>query len=130
MKLRTLVLALCLLQMVGCTDRPKAQWRAKENTSSLIADDRTAYDTRNWEDGTRCAEVEYHNSSTGYSAIYRLEVEIEYGCVTTIYFPNGGRLDDEHIDAAELDSEGTASFEDDEGHEWKVQLIDDSWEDE
>lgn len=38
------------------------------------------------------AVVEYRNSSTGYSATYRLVVEVERGCVEVIYFSNGGYL--------------------------------------
>jgi hypothetical protein len=38
------------------------------------------------------ADVEYYNPSTGYSASYTLDVEVEDGVVERIDFPNGGYI--------------------------------------
>lgn len=56
-------------------------------------------------DGTRSATVHYYNRNTGYSADYDLDVEVEDGEVTTIYWPNGGEsgLDDDPDKEYEID---------------------------
>jgi len=73
-------------------------------------------------DGLHAATVRYYNPATGYSATYSLEVEVEDGDVTTIYFPRGGRLDGSHISPTELDADGTADVYDDEGREYQVEV--------
>lgn len=73
-------------------------------------------------DGTYSADVDYYNPDTGYSASYTLDVEVIDGCVTTIYFPNGGYLDDTHIDATELDENGDCAVYDDEGREYSIHI--------
>lgn len=74
------------------------------------------------EDGTYSADVDYYNQETGYSATYTLDVEVQEGCITTIYFPNDGYLDDSHIDATELDDEGNCVICDDEGREFSIHI--------
>lgn len=74
------------------------------------------------EDGTYSADVDYYNQETGYSATYTLDVEVQDGCITTIYFPNDGYLDDSHIDATELDDEGNCVICDDEGREFSIHI--------
>ena len=74
------------------------------------------------EDGTYSADVDYYNQETDYSATYTLDVEVQDGCVTTIYFPNDGYLDDSHIDATELDDEGNCVICDDEGREFSIHI--------
>ena len=74
------------------------------------------------EDGTYSADVDYYNPDTGYSATYTLDVEVQDGCVTTIYFPNDGYLDDSHIDATELDDDGNCVIYDDEGREFSIHI--------
>ena len=74
------------------------------------------------EDGTYSADVDYYNPDTGYSATYTLDVEVQDGCVTTIYFPNDGYLDDSHIDATELDDNGNCVIYDDEGREFSIHI--------
>lgn len=84
-----------------------------------VKDKKEYYDNKEngIEDGTYSADVDYYNPDTGYSATYTLDVEVQEGCVTTIYFPNDGHLDDSHIDATELDDDGNCVIHDDEGRE-------------
>ncbi len=74
------------------------------------------------EDGTHSATVDYFNPETGYSATYDLDVEVEDGEVSTIYFPNGGYLDGSYIYPERLDSEGRASVVDEQGREFEVEV--------
>lgn len=74
------------------------------------------------EDGSHSATVDYYNPDTGHSATYDLEVEVEDCEVTTIHFPKGGWLDDSHISPEELDSDGNATLEDDEGRTFEVHI--------
>lgn len=70
----------------------------------------------------RSATVDYYNPETGYSATYDLDVEVEDGELSTIYFPNGGFLDSSHIYPEALDSDGRVSVVDDEGREFEVEV--------
>ena len=74
------------------------------------------------EDGTYTATVDYYNPSTGYSATYTSDVEVEGGEVTVIYFPNDGYLDDDHIYPSELDDSGYVSIDGEEGKTYDVQI--------
>ena len=74
------------------------------------------------EDGSHDASVDYYNPNTGHTAIYDLEVEVEDCKVTIIYFPNGGRLDNDHISPEELDEDGNATLEDEKGRTFDVHI--------
>jgi len=76
---------------------------------------------QNIDDGTYDAEVSYHNPSTGYSSTYELEVEVEDGYLTVIYFPSGGWLDDSHITPAEINGDYVYVY-DDRGREYEVYI--------
>lgn len=73
-------------------------------------------------DGTYSATVDYYNENTGYSATYVLDVEVEDGQVTVIYFPNDGYLDDDHIDPSELDENNYAEIAGEDGKSYQVQI--------
>ncbi len=73
-------------------------------------------------DGTYPATVDYYNPVTGYAATYTLDVEVEDGEVTVIYFPNDGYLDDDHIYPGELDDDGYVEIEGEEGKTYEVQI--------
>ena len=76
-----------------------------------------------FEDGTYCAEVDYYNPNTGTSNSYTLEVEVSSNEVIQINFNNGGWLDEDHIDAESLDSDGTCTLVSDRGYEYTVHII-------
>ena len=74
------------------------------------------------EDGTHTASVDYYNPATGYSATYDLDVEVEDGEVVEIQFPNEGYLGEYRLSNTELDEDGTADVEDDEGRSFHVEI--------
>ena len=57
-----------------------------------------------YEDGTYCATVDYYNPNTGNSNSYVLNVEIENDELITIYWPNGGWLDESHFSFENISS--------------------------
>jgi hypothetical protein len=73
-------------------------------------------------DGSHSASVDYYNPNTEHSATYDLEVEVEDCQVTTIYFPKGGWLDSDHISPEELDEDGNATLEDENGRTFDVHI--------
>ena len=75
-----------------------------------------------FEDGTYTATVEYYNPDTDYSNTYDLEVEVEDNQVTVIYFPNDGYLDDDHIWPAEIDEDGYAYIEGENGKTYEIYI--------
>lgn len=75
-----------------------------------------------FDDGTYCATVEYENPNTGTMSTYNLNVDVEDNSVICIHFPNGGYLDEDHFDPAELDEDGTCSFESDEENEYTITI--------
>ena len=109
-------LLVCIL--LSCGNSNKSQ------QYNSVEDEEEYYDNEGngIEDGTYSADVDYYNPDTGYSATYTLDVEVQDGCVTTIYFPNDGYLDDSHIDATELDDDGNCVIYDDEGREFSIHI--------
>lgn len=75
-----------------------------------------------FEDGTYCAGVTYNNPKTGTNNTYTLEVEVESNELTTIYWSNGGWLDDDHFYPESLDGNGYCSFTSDKGYEYEIQI--------
>ena len=75
-----------------------------------------------FEDGNYSATVDYHNSATGYSATYTLDVEVQDCQVIQINFPNDGYLDEDHISYADIDEDGQASVEGEEGKTYEIQI--------
>ena len=80
-------LRVCIL--LSCGNSNKSQ------QYNSVEDEEEYYDNEGngIEDGTYSADVDYYNPDTGYSATYTLDVEVQDGCVTTIYFPDDGYLD-------------------------------------
>lgn len=74
------------------------------------------------DDGTYSATVDYNNPSTGYSATYTLDVEVSDGQVVQINFPNDGYLDEDHITAADIDEDGIATVEGEDGKTYEVHI--------
>jgi hypothetical protein len=74
------------------------------------------------QDGTYCAEIEYRNPNTRTHSTYTLTVEVENNEVIQINFPNGGWMDQDHFNGAELDDEGNASFTSRKGYDYEIQI--------
>ncbi|MGF7040076.1 hypothetical protein [Mucilaginibacter lappiensis] len=74
------------------------------------------------EDGSYSSTVDYTNPNTGYSATYTLSVEVSDGQVVQINFPNDGYLDEDHITAADIDEDGNANVEGEEGKTYDVHI--------
>lgn len=73
--------------------------------------------------GTYCAEVEYHNPTTGTESEYYLTVEVENNEIVLINFPGGGQMDSDHYNNADLDADGSSSLTSDKGYEYEIQII-------
>lgn len=105
-----------LLLMTGCSS-------GTEEYSTGMEDIKNGeLNSCGFEDGMHSASVEYYNPKTGYGAFYTLDVEVDDCAVIRIEFPKGGWLDEDHISATELESDGTASIEDDEGRQWDISI--------
>jgi hypothetical protein len=75
-----------------------------------------------FEDGDYSATVDYNNSETGYSATYTLDVEVSDCQVIRINFPNDGYLDEDHISYADIDEDGSASVDGEDGKTYQIQI--------
>lgn len=74
------------------------------------------------DDGSYSATVDYNNPETGYSATYTLDVDVEDCQVVQINFPNDGYLDEDHISASDLDENGNASVDGENGNTYEIQI--------
>lgn len=114
-------ISLLVCFLLSCGNSGKSQhYNSVEDEEECYEDEDN--ENNGIEDGTHSADVDYYNPDTGYSASYTLDVEVQDGCVTTIYFPNDGYLDDSHIDATELDDDGNCTIYDDEGREFSIHI--------
>ena len=75
-----------------------------------------------FEDGTYSATVDYNNPETGYSATYTLDVEVQDCQVVQINFPNDGYLDEDHISYADIDENGNATVDGEDGKTYEIQI--------
>lgn len=75
-----------------------------------------------FEDGTYSATVDYNNPGTGYSATYTLDVEVQDCQVVQINFPNDGYLDEDHISYADIDEDGNATVDGEDGKTYEIQI--------
>jgi hypothetical protein len=92
-----------------------------DNSERTTANDDNEEEHKN-QDGTRSATVDYYNPTTGTSSTYTLDVEVEDGQVKQINFPNGGYLDDDHITPADIDDDGNAHVEGEDGKTYDVHV--------
>ena len=76
----------------------------------------------NFDNGTYTATVDYDNSETGYSATYTLDVEVQDCQVVQISFPNDGYLDEDHISYADIDADGNAIVDGEDGKTYRVHI--------
>jgi uncharacterized protein with FMN-binding domain len=99
------------------------------NISTSSSDDSNEQTSTNsssckFDDGTYSATVDYSNSETGYSATYTLDVEVQDCQIVQINFPNDGYLDDDHISYADIDENGNASVDGEDGKSYEIQIDD------
>lgn len=112
-----------VLLLVGCKENSHSRYvDERENAFDRQQNEETRSRPCGFDDGSHAANVDYYNSSTGYRASYDLEVEIADCAVIVIYFSNGGRLDNSHIDPADLDEDGNAIVEDDRGRVYEIHV--------
>lgn len=93
------------------SDKTQTGQNSNKNTNSC-----------NLGDDTYSATVDYHNPETGYSQTYTLDVEVEDCQVVQIDFPNGGWLDQDHINAADIDEDGNANVNGEEGRTYEIHI--------
>lgn len=75
------------------------------------------------DDGSYSAVVDYTNDETGYSAQYTLDVDVLNCQIVQINFPNDGYLDEDHITYADIDENGKANVDGENGKSYKVQIL-------
>jgi hypothetical protein len=76
----------------------------------------------NFKDNRYSATVDYNNPETNFSNTYSLDVEVEDCQVVKIYFPKGGWLDEDHISPADIDDDGNATVEGEDGKAYKIHI--------
>ena len=104
-----------------------SEYKSNDDENDVEKDDDSEDDNGSgckYSDGTHSATVYYYNPETGTRSTYTLNVEVENCEITQIDFPNGGYLDDCHIEPTALDSNGEASIEDDKGRKFEVHIDD------
>lgn len=109
--------------------------RTSENNSTVNAEDETKNEINEesndnetnenfsgckFEDGTYSATVNYNKPETGYSATYTLNVEVQDYQIVQINFPNDGYLYEDHISVTDLDVDGTATVDGEDGKTYKI----------
>lgn len=121
-KILTLLFSVVLLFNIGCNSNG-----GNQNTNSIdkeyLGNEDIGFEDENYKDGTYCAEVEYYNPSTGTRNTYDLNVEVEGGELTVIYWPNSGWLDDSHFHPEDI-TDGVCEFTSDRGYRYTVTLGD------
>ena len=130
------VLFIFLFSLFSCSSRNNESKEIDEikstehETRTYPANNETEKDNDNnetdngckFEDGTYSASVDYNNPETGYSATYTLDVEVQDCQVIQIDFPRGGYLDEDHISPADLDEDGHASVDGEDGKTYEIQI--------
>lgn len=129
----SLLLISCSNNSSNSSSSPSSNGDASEsadnqNSSTETSDDQNSGETSlsgsgcNFEDGTYSATVDYYNPETGYSATYDLDVEVQDCQVIQINFPNDGYLDEDHITAGDIDEDGNASVDGENGKTYEIQI--------
>jgi hypothetical protein len=147
MKLKLLIRIVLALMIYSCSSKTEKQSEEKsapQNSSSNNFEESnqgSSYDYSNeesneetevfnddysdgckFEDGTYSATVDYSNSETGYSATYTLDVEVQDCQIVQINFPNDEYLDGDHISYADIDENGNASVDGEDGKSYEIQI--------
>lgn len=112
MKTRLLLIHFMLLfSLSSCTGR-----------SASIASYNNTKDNYTYVDGDYYAEVKYHNPKTGTRSTYILKVRIKEDKLVTIYWANGGWLDNSHFTPPDI-STGSATFTSDRDYRYEVTIL-------
>jgi hypothetical protein len=116
---------LFILSIVSCSSRSSSYSDEDNEGESSYSENNNSEDEdeEGIEDGTHSAAVDYYNPKTGYSQSYNLDVEVEDGEVNQINFPNGGYLDNSHINSGEL-QDGNTTLEDENGRSYEITIDD------
>jgi hypothetical protein len=137
MNLKLSLLLILSLLLFSCSSKTKSDSENNEVLNSSITtddendseniDNETNIETNSssgcgLDDGTYSATVGYNNSETGYSATYTLDVDVEDCQVIQINFPNDGYLDQDHISAADIDEDGNANVDGEDGKTYEIQI--------
>lgn len=93
-----------------------------EDLGSIDNEDIDNFAGCKFEDGIYSATVDYNNPETGYSATYTLDVDVRDCQVVQINFPNDGYLDNDHISYADIDDDGSASVDGEDGKTYQIQI--------
>lgn len=121
MKARKLIIAPCIFSLlflnISCNNNSSNN---NSNNNNNVEYYYSEYD--GYKDGTYCADVTYYNPNTGTNNTYTLEVEVENNELITIFWGNGGWLDEDHFSAETLDDNGNCSFTSDKGYEYEIQI--------
>lgn len=145
MKLKLSLLLILSLLLFSCSSKTKNDSENNDESNSLVntydgevdnedvpteyIEDETNIETNtlsssgcNLDDGTYSATVGYNNLETGYSATYTLDVDVEDCQVVQINFPNDGYLDLDHISATDIDEDGNANVDGENGKTYEIQI--------
>jgi len=110
----------------SCSSKSDGSIKSDNSNRSYFSDEENENSENNsgckYDDGTYSATVDYNNPETGYSATYTLDVEVQDCQVVQINFPNDGYLDEEHISYADIDEDGNASVDGEDGKTYEIQI--------
>lgn len=121
--MKIIYMVLCVLLLFSCSletneDENDSSQSTEINDNSESSDESAC----KIENGTYEATVDYNNPETDYSNTYTLNVEVKDCQVVKIDFANGGYLDEDHISPADLDEDGNASVEGEDGKTYEVHI--------
>lgn len=133
---KAIIFLQCLILVcfiTSCTSKTENRQGSNSSTNSYSSSSSNYEDDDNeetneysvgckFEDGTYSATVDYNNPETGYSATYTLDVEVQDCQVVQINFPNDGYLDEDHISYADIDENGNATVDGEDGKTYEIQI--------
>ncbi len=135
MKPKILIGTFLLFTLISCSSKPEKQSENNSSTQSNLSnyskeenneesgEENNEYSNGcKFEDGTYSATVDYNNPETGYSATYTLDVEVQDCQIVQINFPNDGYLDEDHISYADIDEDGNATVDGEDGKTYEIQI--------
>ncbi len=126
MKSKLLILVLLIVNSCSSKSIDRENDIIESNSSTYYEEDSNEEISNSsdckFDDGTYSATVDYNNPETGYSATYTLDVEVQDCQVVQINFPNDGYLDEDHISYADIDDDGHASVDGEDGKTYEIQI--------